>query len=48
LLGLTEIKPSRNFSQDYITGAMRNGKKSVPSKFKKRFIIKWLKDFTEE
>jgi hypothetical protein len=48
LLGLTKFKPSRNFTQDYITGALRNGKKSVPSKFKKRFIIKWLKDFTEE
>ena len=48
LLGITDIKPSRNFTKDYITGPMRNGKKSAPSKFKKRFIIKWLKDFTEE
>jgi hypothetical protein len=45
LLGITEINPSRNFTQDYISGTVRNGKKTVPSKFKKRFIIKWFKDF---
>ena len=47
LLGITDLTPSRNFTQDYITGPMRKGKKMPPSKFKKRFIIKWLKEFTD-
>lgn len=46
LVGVTDIKLSRNFTQDYITGPKRKGEKTKPSKFRKRFKLLWLKDFT--
>ena len=46
LVGATDIKLSRNFTQDYITGPKRKGEKTKPSKFRKRFKLLWLKDFT--
>jgi hypothetical protein len=44
LLGITDLKPSRNFTQTYITGPSRNGQITTPSKFNKRFKLLWLKD----
>lgn len=46
LEGVTDIKLSRNFTQDYITGPKRKGEKTKPSKFRKRFKLLWLKDYT--
>ena len=45
LLGITDLKPTRSFTQSYITGPTRNGKITTPSKFKKRFKLLWLKDY---
>ena len=45
LLGITNLKPTRNFTQSYITGPIRKGVKMKPSKFKNRFLLLWLKDF---
>lgn len=45
LLGIKDFKPSRNFTQTYITGPIRDGKITTPSKFKKRFKLLWFKDY---
>ena len=45
LIGEFELKPTRNFTSNYITGVVRKGIKQNPSKFKNRFILKWFKDF---
>ena len=45
LLGITNLKPTRNFTQSYITGPIRKGVKMKLSKFKNRFILLWLKYF---
>lgn len=47
LLGIFELKPTRNFTSAYITGLTRKGVKLVPSKFGNRFKLLWFKDFSE-
>jgi len=47
LLGITNLKSTRNFTQSYITGPIRKGIKIKPSKFKNRFLLLWFKDFEE-
>jgi len=41
LVGITSLKPSRNFTKDYITGALRKGVRSEPIKFRRRFKLQW-------
>lgn len=48
LVGEFELKPTRSFTNIYITGVVRKGIKQNPSKFKNRFILKWFKDFDNE
>ena len=48
LLGITDLKPTRSFTQSYITGPTRNGQITTPSKFKKRFKLLWLKDYIKK
>jgi hypothetical protein len=45
---LKDLKPSRTFTQTYITGPTRDGKTTTPSKFKKRFILLWFKDYIKK
>ena len=41
LVGITDLKPTRNFTKDYITGTKRAG----VIKFRRRFQLMWLKDY---
>lgn len=41
LVGITELKPTRNFTKDYITGTKRSG----TTRFRRRFKLMWLKDY---
>jgi hypothetical protein len=45
LLGITKLKPSRNFTKDYITGSSSKGGK--PSRFLRRFRLMWLHEYKE-
>jgi hypothetical protein len=45
LLGIKNLKPSRNFTKDYITGSSSNGGK--PSRFFRRFKLMWLHEHKE-
>jgi hypothetical protein len=48
LLGIKDLKPSRNFTKDYITGPMRKGVRAEPVKFRRRFKLMWFKDYIAE
>lgn len=48
LLGISDLKPTRSFTQSYITGPTRNGQITTPSKFKKRFKLLWFKDYIKK
>lgn len=45
LVGIIDLKPSRNFTKDYITGATRKGVKTEPVKFRRRFKLQCLKNY---
>lgn len=45
LLGITNLKPSRNFTKDYITGSSSKGGKT--SRFLRRFRLMWLHEYKE-
>jgi hypothetical protein len=45
LMGITDLKASRNFTKDYITGSSSKGGK--PSKFLRRFKLMWLHDYKD-
>lgn len=41
LVGIYDLKPSRNFTKDYITGP----RGANPTRFRKRFKLVWVKDY---
>lgn len=45
IVGITELKPTRNFVKDYITGPTKKGVRSQPSRFRRRFQLVFLKDY---